>query len=248
MRAMPKSASFQRFSPACSTLAGFTSRWTMRSLCAQPSDKARFKDASEAEQALREAWERCLTTGLVPSAVLAMEEMPHDKVPPRMHEARGPKPIAAGAFSTDEVTAIASLDPGKQLPAAKPGGPKQLVVESIKNRVTDDDPTMLHVRPDEAKAKPADRTMQGISANAKSPRKSEPMKPVDVNADTLQQDARKAPDAEATDLTANKVLPTTKVKATPTKGGSNTIFIVLGVVLALVAVAAGLYYGGVIKV
>ena len=40
----------------------------------QPSDKVRFKDASEAEQALREAWERCLTQGLVHPAVLAMDE------------------------------------------------------------------------------------------------------------------------------------------------------------------------------
>src|SRR5207302_7881788 len=137
----------------------------------QPSDKARFKDASEAEQALREAWERCLTTGLVHSSVLALEETAHDKAPPRMHEARGPKPLAAGAFATDEVTAIA--DP-KQLP--KPG-PKQLVVESIKNRVGDDDPTMLHVRPDEAKVKP-DRTTPGV-APVKS-RKSEPIRPVDM--------------------------------------------------------------------
>src|SRR5437763_3195874 len=74
----------------------------------QPSDKARFKDASEAEQALREAWERCLTTGLVPSSVLAMEEQAHDKAAPRFHEARvKPQLPAVGAFSTDEVTAIA---------------------------------------------------------------------------------------------------------------------------------------------
>ena len=41
MRAMPKSASFQRLSPACSTLAGFTSRWTMRWRCANDSALAR---------------------------------------------------------------------------------------------------------------------------------------------------------------------------------------------------------------
>src|SRR5215510_3136663 len=55
----------------------------------QPSDRTRFKDASEAEQALREAWDRCLTHGLVHPAVLAMEEQPHDKVSSRMHEVRG---------------------------------------------------------------------------------------------------------------------------------------------------------------
>src|SRR5690349_12070117 len=61
----------------------------------QPSDKARFKDASEAEQALREAWDRCLTQGIVHPAVLAMEETAHDKVGPRMHEPRGgARPVA----------------------------------------------------------------------------------------------------------------------------------------------------------
>ena len=212
----------------------------------QPSDKARFKDASEAEQALREAWDRCLTSGLVTPAVLAMEEVPHDKVPPRMHEARGggPKPTP-GAFSTDEVTAIASSDPGKQAPP-KPV-PKQLVVESIKNRVGDDDPTMLHVRPDESKAKP-DRTTPGIAPAGKGPRKSEPMrvKDIDVNADTMQQDARKAPDAESTDMTARK-LAAAGAKTKPKKTGSPLV-VVLVVVLVLAATAAGLYYGGVLKI
>src|ERR1044071_2593326 len=55
----------------------------------QPQDTNRFKDASEAETALREAWERCLTQGLVHPAVLAMEETSHDKAAVRMHEPRG---------------------------------------------------------------------------------------------------------------------------------------------------------------
>jgi hypothetical protein len=41
MRAMPKSASFQRLSPACSTFAGLTSRCTMRWRCANDSALAR---------------------------------------------------------------------------------------------------------------------------------------------------------------------------------------------------------------
>src|SRR5436190_17570995 len=78
----------------------------------QPSDRTRFKDASEAEQALREAWDRCLTQGLVHPAVLTMEETAHDKVGPRMHEVRGAKSSASmnqviGA-DTAEVTAIDS--------------------------------------------------------------------------------------------------------------------------------------------
>src|SRR5437763_1963328 len=58
----------------------------------QPSDKTRFKDASEAEAALREAWDRCLMQGIVHPAVLAMDEVPHDKAPPRMHEPKGGVP------------------------------------------------------------------------------------------------------------------------------------------------------------
>src|SRR5689334_412286 len=76
----------------------------------QPSDRARFKDSSEAEQALREAWDRCLTQGLVHPAVLAMEEMAHDKVGARMHEVRGAKASAPMSqvvgVDTAEVTAI----------------------------------------------------------------------------------------------------------------------------------------------
>src|SRR5512140_3024465 len=60
----------------------------------QPSDKSRFKDASEAEQALREAWDRCLMQGIVHPAVLAMDEIPHDKAPVRMHEPKGAMPRA----------------------------------------------------------------------------------------------------------------------------------------------------------
>src|SRR5690349_2775731 len=104
----------------------------------QSSDKARFKDASEAEQALREAWDRCLTQGLVHPAVLAMEEMPHDKVPPRMHEPRGAaaRPVAPiHASDSGEMTAIDE----KML--AKP-----LAIESSKPRVGDDDPTVLAVK------------------------------------------------------------------------------------------------------
>ncbi|MDX2091024.1 MAG: serine/threonine-protein kinase [Kofleriaceae bacterium] len=108
----------------------------------QPSDKARFKDASEAERALREAWDACLTEGLVHASVLAMEELPHDKAPARMHD---PRPSVrslsrsqAGAEST-EVTAVDTYPAGRQAP---------LVVESSSKRIGDDDPTALHVRDD----------------------------------------------------------------------------------------------------
>jgi serine/threonine protein kinase len=142
------------------------SRVTMTAL--QPSDKERFKDASEAEAALREAWERCLTQGLVHPSVLAMDEMPHDKAPVRMHEARGSgvRPVPQLGDS-NEVTAI----PGK------PG----YVIESSKGRSGDDDPTKLMVR-EEAKGKP-DATVRGVAPNKHVEVKT-PVRPSDSAADT----------------------------------------------------------------
>src|SRR5215212_7995211 len=115
----------------------------------QPSDRARFKDASEVEQQLREAWDRCLTQGLVHPAVLAMEETAHDKVPARMHEVRGAKlsqPMSqAIGVDSAEVTAIDS----KMLAAAVKGGKTSaaalgvaaLQIEAVKKtRSEDDDP------------------------------------------------------------------------------------------------------------
>src|SRR6185503_20449351 len=94
----------------------------------QPSAGTRFKDASEAAQALREAWERCLTQGLVHPAVLAMDEMPHDKAPVRFHEPRGsssmarPSPVSLG--DSAELTAVNDKPPQKKA--------NQFVIESSK--------------------------------------------------------------------------------------------------------------------
>jgi serine/threonine protein kinase len=119
----------------------------------EPSDKTRFKDASEAEQALRDAWDRCLTQGLVHPAVLAMEETVHDKVGPRMHEVRGARPVGglaagSGAASAGAVSPIEPVDSAevtaidRKLLAQSP-----LVVESGKPpRNDDDDPTTLVAR------------------------------------------------------------------------------------------------------
>jgi serine/threonine protein kinase len=118
----------------------------------QPSDKARFKDASEAEQALRDAWDRCLTQGLVHPAVLAMDEISHDKAPVRMHEPRGsnnrPAPMNMG--DSQELTAVSEQPP------------KPFTIESSKApRSGDDDPTKLMVREEGKGAKP-DGTKQGV--------------------------------------------------------------------------------------
>ncbi|HEX4421334.1 MAG TPA: serine/threonine-protein kinase [Kofleriaceae bacterium] len=104
----------------------------------QSSDRARFKDSSEAEQALRDAWDRCLTQGLVHPAVLAMDETSHDKVGSRMHEARG---IARSSVAVPiQPHDSAELTVDEDLPNTP------LTIESKKQRITDDDPTMLQVR------------------------------------------------------------------------------------------------------
>jgi cobalamin biosynthesis Mg chelatase CobN len=127
----------------------------------QPSDRSRFKDASEAEQALREAWERCLTQGLVHPAVLAMDEMPHDKAAARFHEARGaiarPSPLTLGDSS--ELTAVTDK-------ASSAKKPNQFVIESSRGRPGDDDPTKLMIR-EEGKAK-AEATGR-VNAASKTP-------------------------------------------------------------------------------
>jgi serine/threonine-protein kinase len=113
----------------------------------QPSDKMRFRDASEAEAALREAWDRCLTQGIVHPAVLAMDETPHDKAPVRMHEPRGVAalPLRATPLTlgdSQEMTAISG--------APKPGS-TPITIASTKSRPGDDDPTKLMIRDDEPK-------------------------------------------------------------------------------------------------
>lgn len=129
-----------------------------------PSAIDRFKDASEAEQALRLAWDRCLTEGLVHPAVLAMEELPHERAPVRMHEAKPTIPTRVPSrVSTDEPTAV----DGPRLDAP-------MVVASTKGRIGDDDPTMLHVRND--KDTHADTTVRGVDAGGSGASKRKPGK------------------------------------------------------------------------
>ncbi len=198
----------------------------------QPSDKTRFKDASEAETALREAWERCLTQGLVHPAVLAMDEISHDKAPARMHEPKGVVARASvppHAFGdSQEMTTI------DEKPAPRPV-PKQLVVESVKRRGGDDDPTTLMVREDAAKAKP-DATVKGLGAGqGKTPapvRKSEKHKTMDLD------------DALATSPGIDGRPQTPVVGrgiAERHKPMSKSILVIIGVLLLVGAAAVALY-------
>jgi len=187
----------------------------------QPSDKARFKDASEAEQALREAWDVCLTQGIVHPAVLAMDEIAHDKAPARMHEPKGGVPRPVSAFSeSQQLTAIDPVPPGVKH-AAEP-----MVVESGKKRVGDDDPTLMMVREQEAKAK-ADSTAKGVAPSGSN--KTPPLA-----KDTID------------DKSTNPV-PQITEKATKHKSGlPMPVMIAIAVLLLAAATVVGLYLGGIV--
>lgn len=129
----------------------------------QSSAEHRFRDGAEAEASLREAWGRCLTQGLVHSAVLAMDEMPHDKVPAQMHvprgaAANGPMPVAAqlpGAGSgLRAIPQAPMVGPGsaaaRPMPPQIPGGAAPAIstldaAMSALDRL-DDDPTTIMSR------------------------------------------------------------------------------------------------------
>ena len=207
----------------------------------QPQAGVRFKDASEAEQALREAWDRCLTQGLVHPAVLAMEETPHDKAPPRMHEPRGgvPPRVPIGVES-NELTAIDE----KMLARTPPKQP--LVVESVKN-VRDDDPTTLQIREEKRSPKP-DATSRGVGLSGKTPspervggsggQKAPAVSKHDASGAKTVEDELLADVAEPRPKKTSKVAP---------PRASKVPLMVLLAVLVLAATFAGLYFGGVIK-
>ena len=195
----------------------------------QPSDRSRFKDASEAEQALREAWDRCLTQGLVHPAVLVMDEMAHDKVPARMHEARNvvsrPAPIipfAAHALSAPPLT-IESRKPGRDV---------------------DDDPTMLQVRAEDPRAK-ADPTARGIITD-RTDRTDRPA-PRDGLA-TLGSGAQRRMDDASTHSDQTKVDTSSLRKTASGALGSRLPMVITLLIVAIAAIAAGLYFGGMLKI
>jgi hypothetical protein len=191
----------------------------------QPSDKARFKDASEAESALRGAWERCLTEGLVHPAVLAMDETPHDKAPARLHEPRNATPMPyrspMSLGDSQEMTAV------NDRPPAKPS----FQIESTKGRPGDDDPTKLMVREDVAKGK-VDSTQRGFGASAGKPPAADIVSGARVaneSAPDTQPDSSTRPDGKAR---ANA------------SGGGRGLIIASVVLLMLSAAGVGLYFSG----
>ncbi|MEO6772948.1 MAG: serine/threonine-protein kinase [Kofleriaceae bacterium] len=215
----------------------------------QPSDTKRFKDASEAEQALREAWERCLTQGLVHPAVLAMDETPHDKAPVRMHEPRGnarpyappPQPIQSEFSDTNETTAIDDKIPAKAQALKQQ---QLLIVESSKGRRgDDDDPTTLMVREEAAsrlKAK-VDATSRGVVAEkAPAPIKNAPPDTIPEHADSTR--STKSDERLSSPPVVGKGMRERQTKPMP-----RALWIVIAVILLAGAAAVGLYLSGVLK-
>jgi len=213
----------------------------------QPSDTKRFKDASEAEQALREAWDRCLTQGLVHPAVLAMDETPHDKAPVRMHEPRGgarpyvPPPHVASFADTNETTAIDDKIPAK----AKALKEQQLVVESTKGRRgEDDDPTTLMVREEAAaRAKAKDATTRGVAPVEKTPAPIKSAPP----PDTIPEGATSTRDTKSDERLSSPPVVGKGMRERQSRPIPRALLIVIAVLLLAGATAIGLYVGGVVK-
>jgi serine/threonine protein kinase len=208
----------------------------------QSSDRARFKDASEAEQALRQAWDRCLTEGLVHPAVLAMDETAHDKVGARMHE---PRTMARPSVPV-QVPQAAIDDHASADEMAKP-----LVIESQKKRgVSDDDPTMLQVRVEDMRkgemaASAGERGKVGQSGGR--PAVAEP-----AVASSLRGSGGhgRIDDAAATQADESKITTsaTGRTVAEPSVRAKLWPLIVVFVVLVAAAVAVTLYVRGTIKI
>jgi serine/threonine-protein kinase len=157
-----------------------------------PSVNKRYKDAAEAEVALRKAWEGCLRDGLVTPMALAGDEVPHERAGKQMHAAvtsqtktdhRGSASTApqTAALRTEDILAGGpdtdiggDTDPG-QVTTRRDGGGAMLVVQPMgKGRVGDDDPTRVLARGDEPRSekvpkpgsKPSERS--GEKAGEKS--------------------------------------------------------------------------------
>jgi serine/threonine-protein kinase len=218
----------------------------------EPSDQARFKDASEAEQALREAWDRCLTQGIVHPAVLTMEETAHDKVGSRMHEVRGAKPLAplvqAKPIGVDsaEVTAIDGdmLGAAAAAAAGSAASGSPLHIESAKHRRSgDDDPTTLLVR-DDLKPPPNDAAARGYGGAASSRKPPSPERRGDRSG--LQVAPRRGDDSGAPTI-EEKAITGSHLAEGAAAAGSRVIWIALAIVLLVAAGIAVAHYLGLIK-
>jgi serine/threonine-protein kinase len=200
----------------------------------------RFRDASEAETALRQSWDRCLTSGLVHPAVLAAEEMPHERAPASMHNppAGSSRPPPLALNDSQEVTAIdqPNFEVGDQTTPMDLN--EQPVIESRTKRAGDDDPTTI-IQRDRVKGRPDDE--DAAWAESLKPggggQKSGP-----VTAPRPAPVAQPRPQGDPTrrEVTAMAAQPRIK----PNRGAFLWILLVVAM---LTGAAAALIAGGVIK-
>jgi hypothetical protein len=164
--------------------------------------------------------------------VLAMDEMPHDKAPLRMHEPRGGNNRATVPAGMNNPNAPLNLGDSQEMTAinAKPPQKGGYVIEGSKARPGDDDPTKLMVR-EEAKGK-GDSTKQGVGPSAGH------RTPVATNDTTKEAAIRDS----AVDTKADA-----SIVRRHQGSGNKLPWIIIAVVLVLAAAATGLYFGGILK-
>jgi serine/threonine-protein kinase len=118
-----------------------------------PSPARRYRDGSEAEQALRQAWEHCLREGLVSPMALAGDEVAHDRVGQTMHAsvtrplpALRPAPAPGEAVMLDDDAAETIVDGPTRAPlapAAAADGSGRHAQPAEAARIDEDAPTRL---------------------------------------------------------------------------------------------------------
>jgi len=192
----------------------------------QGASGTRFRDAAEAEASLREAWDLCLTGGYVHPAVLAADEVSHDRAPTAMHAPpAGAKPYsgARGDGTPAKIVAASQpIEPGRALdPMAdsqeltaidSPPFPEEtgaMVIESGRKRAGDDDPTTI-IRRDDVKGTPARREDDADAAWAKSVKSG--ARPADAKSAAAADPSRSGRDP-APNRTANPGASKSRVDA-----------------------------------
>jgi serine/threonine protein kinase len=221
------------------------SRVVMHALESQAQN--RLKDGADAEQALREAWERCLTQGLVAPAALAGEEVPHDKVGSTMHgRVTNPQAWADQSTSGARDGGRRDADPTRRDPGRDRGGRSPAVIES--DRAGDDDPTRILIRDDlkprvREDSEPAAPPPPGSGARQVS--SSGARKDIGYDA-TMPHRPGQGPAGEGsgTDRVAKVARSDARKKAAPTQASNRRsvpAWIVVLLVAAIVGALAGTY-------
>jgi hypothetical protein len=216
------------------------SRVVMHAL--EPQAQNRLKDGADAEAALREAWERCLTQGLVAPAALAGEEIPHDKVGSTMH-GRVTNPQAwADQSQAGRAADATRRDP----PRDRGGGRSPVVIESGERGTGDDDPTRILIRDDlkprvREDSEPAPPPAYAGSGSSRQASSSGARKDIAYDATVPH---RGGPAAESgTDRVAKVGRADARKKAAPTQA-SNRRSVPAWIVVLLVAAIVGALAGG----